>query len=291
MSNIFLFQSLISGILIGGIYALLGVGFSLTWGVMRVINIAHGAFAVFAAYIAYWVSTKLPVDPLLSLFISLPTLFGGGILIHRGLIRPITKAKEIIVSSMVLTFGLAIMLENVMLWVWKADPRVLKPTYSGIAIFLFGVALPVSQVIAFILAIVGIGLIYLFLNHTHLGKAVQATWQELEGAALMGINLQRVSEIAFGIAIATAGLGGVSMALIYTFDPAVHNFWLIYVFLVVIVGGVGSIGGTALAGLVLGIVTGLSMAFIPYQWINVLTFGLLIIILLIRPQGLLKTGI
>lgn len=291
MSTVFLFQSLISGILIGGIYALLGVGFGLTWGVMRVINIAHGTFGVLAAYIAYWLSSKLPIDPLISLIISLPALFLGGVLLHRGLIRPLTKAREIIVSSMVLTFGLAIMLENVMLWVWKADPRVLKPAYSGTAIFFYGVALPIPQVIAFILAVVGIGLIYLFLNHTHLGKAVQATWQEREGAALMGINLQRVSEIAFGIAMAAAGLGGVSMALMYSFDPAVHNFWLIYVFLVVIVGGVGSIGGTALAGLVLGVVTGVSMAFIPYQWINVLTFGLLIVILLIRPQGLFKTGV
>jgi len=291
MSAVLIFQSLISGILMGGIYALLGVGFSLTWGVMRVINIAHAAFGVLAAYIAYWFSAKLLVDPLLSLFISLPALFGGGMLLHRGFIRPITKAREIIVSSMVLTFGLAIVVENVMLWMWKADPRVLKFSYSGTAIFISEVALPIPQVIAFGMAAAGIIFIYLFLNRTHMGKAVQATWQEQEGAALMGINLNHVSQITFGLAIAAAGLGGVSMAMMYTFDPPVHNFWLIYMFLVVIVGGVGSIIGTALAGLLLGVITGLSMAFIPYQWINVLTFGLLIIILLVRPQGLFKTGV
>ena len=291
MSAVFILQSLISGILMGGIYALLGVGFSLTWGVLRVINIAHAAFGVLAAYIAYWFSAKLTLDPLLSLVISLPCLFFGGMILHRGLIRPITKARETIVSSMVLTFGLAIVLENVMLWLWKADPRVLNPSYSGTAIFIGEVALPIPQVIAFGLAVVGISLIYLFLNQTHTGKAVQATWQEQEGAALMGINLNRVSQITFGLAIAAAGLGGVAMAMMYTFDPPVHNFWLIYMFLVVIVGGVGSILGTALAGLIIGIITGLSMAFIPYQWINVLTFGLLIVILLIRPQGLFKTGV
>ncbi len=291
MTAAFILQSLVSGILMGGIYALMGVGFSLTWGVMRVINIAHAAFGVLAAYVAYWLLTKLNLDPLLSLVITLPCFFLGGMAIHRGLIRPITKAKEMIVSSMVLTFGLAIILENTMLWLWKPDPRVLNPSYSSRAFFLGEIALPVAQVIAFGMAAAGIFLLYLFLNHTHTGKAVQATWQDQEGAALMGINLHRVSQIAFGLAIAAAGMGGVSMAMMYSFDPPVHNLWLIYMFLVVIVGGVGSILGTALAGLLLGVITGLGMAFIPYQWINVITFGLLVLTLLIRPQGLFKTGV
>jgi branched-chain amino acid transport system permease protein len=258
---------------------------------MRVINIAHASFGVLAAYIAYSLLAKIGLDPLLSLLITLPCFFFGGMVLHRGLIRPITKARETIVASMVLTFGLAIVVENIMLWIWKADPRVLNPSYSGTAVFIGEVGLPISQLIGFGLAAVGIFLLYLFLNHTHTGKAVQATWQEKEGAALMGINLQKVSEIAFGLAIAAAGLGGVAMAMMYTFDPPVHNFWLIYMFLVVIVGGVGSILGTALAGLILGVITGLCMAFIPYQWINVLTFGLLIVVLLVRPQGLFKTGV
>jgi branched-chain amino acid transport system permease protein len=291
MFEIILLQSLASGILMGGIYALLGVGFSLTWGVMRVINIAHAGFGVLAAYIAYSFLEKTGLDPLFSLLISLPCFFLGGMFLHRGLIRPITKARETIVASMVLTFGLAIVVENIILSIWKADPRVLKPSYSGTAVFIGEVGLPIPQLIGFGLAAVGILLLYLFLNHTHTGKAVQATWQEKEGAALMGINLQKVSEIAFGLAIAAAGLGGVAMAMMYTFDPPVHNFWLIYMFLVVIVGRVGSILGTAVAGLILGVITGLCMAFIPYQWINVLTFGLLIVVLLVRPQGLFKTGV
>jgi branched-chain amino acid transport system permease protein len=287
----FILQSLVSGILMGGIYALMGVGFSLTWGVMRVINIAHAAFGVLAAYIAYWGLTKLGLDPLLSLIITLPCFFFGGMAIYWVFIRPISKARETIVSSMVLTFGLAIVVENVMLWLWKADPRVLNPSYASQAIFLGEIALPIAQLIAFGMAGLGIFLLFLFLNHTHTGKAVQATWQDQEGAALMGINLQRVSQITFGLAIAAAGLGGVSMALMYTFDPPAHNFWLIYMFLVVIVGGVGSIPGTALGGLLLGIITGLCMAFVPYQWINVLTFALLVVTLLLRPQGLFKTGV
>jgi len=290
MTVAFILQSLVSGILMGGIYALMGVGFSLTWGVMRVINIAHATFGVLAAYIAYWGLTKLGLDPLLSLVAILPVFFFGGMAIHRAFIRPLGKAREMIVSSMVLTFGLAIVMENIMLWLWKADPRVLNPSYAGEALFLGEIALPIAQLIAFVMSAVGIFILHLFLSRTHTGKAVQATWQDQEGAALMGINLQKVSQITFGLAIASAGLGGVSMALMYTFDPPVHNFWLIYMFLVVIVGGVGSILGTALAGLLLGVITGLCMAFIPYQWINVLTFALLVITLLVRPQGLFKTG-
>jgi branched-chain amino acid transport system permease protein len=291
MFEILLLQSLLSGILMGGIYALLGVGFSLTWGVMRVINIAHAGFGVLAAYIAYSLLAKTGLDPLLSLLITLPCFFLGGMLLHRLLIQPITKAREMIVASMILTFGLAIVVENILLWIWKADPRMMNPTYSGKAIFIGEIGLPIAQLVGFGLAGIGIFLLYVFLNHTHTGKAVQATWQDKEGAALMGINLQKVSRITFGLAIAAAGLGGVAMAMMYSFDPPVHNFWLIYVFLVVIVGGVGSILGTALAGLILGVITGLCMAFMPYQWINVLTFGLLIVVLLVRPQGLFKTGV
>ncbi len=136
-----------------------------------------------------------------------------------------------------------------------------------------------------------ISLIYLFLHHTYRGKAIQATWQDPEGAALMGIDLQKLSRIAFGLAIAAAGVGGVAMAMMYAFDPAMHNIWLIFMFLIVIVGGVGSVLGTALAGLLIGIITGFCLALVPYQWINVITFGLLMIILLLRPEGIFRTGV
>lgn len=284
-------QSLISGLLMGGIYALLGVGFSLTWGVLKVINIAHATFGVLAAYGAYWVLTLLHVDPLLSLLPIIALLFLIGMGLHRALIQPISRAREMIVSSMVLTFGLAIIVENTMLMLWSPDPRVLTPSYAGKALLIGDIGLPLPQLVGLGLAVLGISLIYLFLHHTHTGKAVQATWQDPEGAALMGIDLQRVSRIAFGLAIAAAGGGGVAMAMMYAFDPAMHTIWLIFLFLIVIVGGVGSILGTALAGLLIGVITGLCLAIVPYHWINVITFGLLMVILLLRPEGIFKTGV
>lgn len=285
-----LIQSLISGVLMGGIYALMGVGFSLTWGVLRVINIAHASFGVLAAYGAYWALNLFRLDPIISIFPIVPILFLMGMGLYRFLIRPITMAKETIVASMVLTFGIAIIVENTMLILWSPNPRALTPSYAGRAFFIGQIGIPVPQLLGFLIAILGISIIYLFIHRTYTGKAVQATWQEPEGAALVGIDIQKVSMIAFGIAISTAGCGGVAMAMMYTFDPAMHNIWLIFMFLIVIFGGVGSIMGTALSGIFIGVITGLCLAFFPYQWINVITFGLLIIILLLRPQGIFRTG-
>jgi branched-chain amino acid transport system permease protein len=285
---IVILQSIVSGILMGGIFALLGVGFSLSWGVMKVINIAHAAFGILAAYMAYWGLTLYGIDPIFSLGLSLPLLFVTGLIIHRFLIQPITRAREIVVASMILTFGLAIVLENVMLFAWSPDERLITTSYSSQSIFLGEIIIKVSNLVGFVLSILGIGAIYLFLYHTHTGKAVRATWQEPEGAALQGIDLKRVSMIAFGLAIASAGAGGVAMAYMYSFNPPVHNLWLIFLFLVVIVGGVGSILGSAIAGLMIGLITGLSGAFFPFQWINVLLFGLLMAILLVKPEGLFK---
>jgi branched-chain amino acid transport system permease protein len=287
-NSVVIIQSIVSGLLMGGIFALFGVGFSLTWGVMKVINIAHATFGILAAYIAYWGLTLYGVDPLLSLIVSLPFLFGTGLVVHRFLIQPITRSKEIIVASMILTFGLAIIVENIMLSLWSPDERLITTSYSSKAIFIGEIIIKVSNLLGFAVSILGIAAIYLFLHRTRTGKAVRATWQDPEGAALQGINLKKVSRIAFGLALASAGAGGVAMAYMYSFNPPAHNLWLIYLFLVVIVGGVGSVIGATVAGLMIGVITGLSGAFLPQQWINVLLFGLLMIILLIKPEGLFK---
>lgn len=281
-------QSMVSGLLMGGIFALFGVGFSLTWGVMKVINIAHAAFGILASYIAYWGLTLYGVDPLLSLVVSIPFMFVAGLLIHRFLVQPITRSRDVVVASMILTFGLAIVLENLMLLAWSPDERLITTGYSSRSIFLGDIIIRVSSLLAFLLSMAGIGAIYLFLYRTRTGKAVRATWQEPEGAALQGINLRRVSMIAFGVALASSAAGGVAMAYMYSFNPPAHNLWLIFLFLVVIVGGVGSVLGSAVAGLIIGVITGLSGAFFPMQWINVLLFALLMVILLIKPEGLFR---
>ncbi len=286
MSISYILQSIISGILLGGIYALLSVGFGLTWGTMKVLNISHAVFAVLGAFIAYWLFVKAGMDPIISLPLLVVVLFFLGGVVYRLVIRPVTKAKDVIMASMVATFGVAIVVENVMSFFWRPDPRILKPSYTGTSFFIGEMAISKGPLIGFAMAIVAIVLLYSFLHRTYTGKAVQATWQNPVGAALVGINPGHVSLITFGLSIASAGAAGVAMALIYAFYPSVQSVWTMFVFLVTIVGGVGSVIGTALAGLLIGFIIGISAAFLPFVWVNVLLFALLLVILLFKPEGL-----
>ncbi len=291
MNSTLIIQSLISGVMMGSVYALLGVGFSLTWGVMKVINVAHATFGLLAAFFAYTALQAYGVDPLISLVVSAPLLFLIGCTLYHLLIVRITSAKAVIVSSMILTFGIAIILENLMLLLWGADPRLFTTSYTSKVIIIGPFYFQYPPVIGFLMSIVGVTLLHLFLKKTYLGKAVRAAWQQPDASQLCGINLKRISAITFGLAVSTAGAGGLGMGLLYSFEPHSHNLWLIHLFLVVIVGGVGNVLGTALAGVIVGVITGLSMAFLPYQWVNLLTFGLLMVILVVRPQGLFQSEI
>jgi branched-chain amino acid transport system permease protein len=253
---------------------------------MRVLNISHAVFAVLGAFIAYWFFVKGGLDPLLSLPLLVLLLFFIGGIFYRLVIRPVTKAKDVIMASMVATFGVAIVVENVMSYFWRPDPRILKPSYTGTSFFIGEMAISKGPLIGFAMAIVAIALLYSFLHHTYTGKAVQATWQNPMGAALVGINPGHVSLITFGLSIASAGAAGVAMALIYAFYPSVQSVWTLFVFLVTIVGGVGSVIGTGLAGLLIGFIIGVCAAFLPFVWVNVLLFALLLAILLFKPEGL-----
>jgi len=277
--------------MMGSVYALLGVGFSLTWGVMKVINISHATFGLLGAFIAYTLLHAWSLDPILSLALSAPLLFFLACLIYRFIIVPITKAKEVIVASMIVTFGIAIILENVMLLIWSPDPRLLTTSYTSKVLILGPLYFQYPRLAGFLMSLAGVLVIHFFLKKTYMGKAVRAAWQQPDAAQLYGVNLQRISMITFGLAISSAGAGGVAMAFLYAFEPHTHNLWLIYLFLVVIVGGVGNVLGTALAGLIIGVITGLSFAFLPYQWVNLLTFGLLMVILVFRPQGLFQSEV
>jgi len=291
MNTVLVVQSLISGVIMGAVYALLGVGFSLSWGVMKVINISHAAFGLIGAFIAYGMLKLWGVDPIVSLAVTVPFLFVAACLVYRVLILPVTRAKEVIVSSMILTFGVAIILENLLLLLWGPDPRLLTTSYSTRVLILGPFYFQYPQLAGFLMSAAGVALIHLFLSKTYTGKAVRAAWQQPEAAQLCGVNLKRISTITFGIAVASAGAGGVGLAFLYSFEPHAHNLWLIYLFLVVIVGGVGNVLGTAAAGVIIGVITGLSLAFLPYQWVNLLTFGLLMVILVLRPEGLFRSEV
>lgn len=282
-------QAIVSGLLVGGTYAALAAGFSLTWGVTKVINLSHTIFALAASYVAYWLLRFLSIEPLLSLLIVIPVLFASGLAIHGTVIRQTEKrTKEITPASMVLTFGLTIVMENILLITCKADPRLITTSYSGKSLFLGRICFPISSLIAFALAAAAIAALYFFLHRTYIGKAVRAVWQNNAGAMLCGININRVTAITYGMSLASAGIGGICMGLIYSIDPAVHFSWLIFVFLVVVLGGVGSILGAGMSGLLIGLIIGLAGTFLPYAWLNLVLFISLIIVLLIKPEGLFR---
>src|SRR5512139_2404194 len=160
MTLSYIFESIISGVLLGGIYALLSVGFGLTWGTMKVLNISHAAFAVLGAFVAYWILVKTGLDPVLSLPLLVVLLFLVGALVYKLVIRPVTRARDVTMASMVATFGLAIVVENAMSFFWKPDPRIMKPTYSGSSIFLGDMAISKSPLVGFAMAVCAIALLY-----------------------------------------------------------------------------------------------------------------------------------
>jgi branched-chain amino acid transport system permease protein len=283
-----LLQAVVSGLLVGLTYAILGVGFSLTWGAIGVINISHSALAVLAAYLGCFALHIFNLDPILSLIVIVPLFFFLGVLFNATLLTALSKkTRHIGFASMIMTLGLAIALENSMVEVFSADPRVLKTGYLMVTHKIGEVYILGGYVVATLLSVATLFVVYLFLYHTFSGKAVRAYEQEPEGAALSGINTGRVGSITAGIAFASAGLAGVALSMIYPFEPAIHLHWLIILFLVVILGGVGSVPGTLIAGIITGLIVTVGGVWVPYSLVNLLLFLTLILILAVRPKGII----
>jgi branched-chain amino acid transport system permease protein len=279
----------VSGLLLGGTFVLLAEGFSLILGITRVVNLSHPVLALTGAYITYWLLELYGIHPILSLVVVIPVLFLLGIVMEKTVIRQMAKrTRDVTASSLVLTFGLSIIIENVLLYFCDATPRLVTTEYSGKAFIVGGIAFSINQLISFGISAITVGLIYILIRHTFLGKAARAIWQDREGAVLSGININRVTALTYGVSLATAGIGGMCMSLMYSIEPATHLSWITYVFAIVILGGVGSIFGTAIAGLVIGLIIGLSSVLLPLTWINLVLFGIIIALLVAKPTGLFQ---
>lgn len=282
-------QSLVAGSLIGLVYALLSAGFSMIWGVARVINLVHPVLSVLSAYIAYWAAGRGSAVFATTLVLLGPASFLLGQLFYRWVVVPAARrSHDINLTSMILTFGLAVALENALAMAWGPGPRALSLPLQGRSLFLGPVGIPLPSLIAAGASLVILAGMIWFLHGTLSGRAVRAVWQDPEGAALSGIDLHRVTGLTYGIAFASAAAGGVAMALIYTFSPATQLTWLVYVFLVTIVGGVGSLSGAVVAGLAVGNLSSLTGLVVPYSWTPLVLFCSLIALLLWRPEGLVQ---
>ena len=281
-------QALASGLLVGLAYAILGVGFSLTWGATGVINAAHGILAVLGAYVGYYASTLWGFDPLLAVLVTTPAFFVLGVIFHAGLVRPLKRrvGHHAAMASVVLTFGVAIAVENLVALAFSADPRLTKTDYVLATVRIGPVAVPGGAVVAAGVAVVVLTAVGMFLYRTYTGRAVRAVEQEPEGAVLSGINVRRVNAVTYGVAFATAALAGAALSLVYAFAPGTQLDWLVVTFLVVILGGVGSVLGVTVAGLIAGLTVTVSTLFVPFAWANLVLFTALVLTLLVRPSGL-----
>ena len=277
-------QTLILGILIGGVYALLASGLTLIFGVMRVINIAHGAFLILAAFITYSLWTSVDLDPLLTILITTPAMFAFGWLLYLATVRRIRGAH--LSSSVLLTFAIALVLEGVMGLVWGNTSHSVRPAYFNESYSLGDLFLPKAQVYGFAVAAIVLGALYVILTRTWLGRAIRASAVNPQGAELVGVNVSAVSALNFAIGVAAAGAGGSIVAVLYPFLPGSHYQWNERLLSIVVLGGLGSLPGAAVGALILGVAEAATVTYISPKWATAVPYVVIFVVLLVRPQGL-----
>jgi branched-chain amino acid transport system permease protein len=276
-------QVVISGLLAGALYSMVALGLALIYGVMRVINIAHGTILMLGAYTTFWWFHLLGVNPYLSLLVSMPLMFLLGVILQRTLVDRVVDAPEL--SSLLLTFGISIALVNVAQLAFTSDLRSVEFLTGA---FLVGpIALSKSRIVAFAFAVAITFFAYWFLQKTKLGKAIRATSQSSEVAMVCGINVQRINVYAFGIASALAAAGGSLVAVVIAIQPEMGQVYTFKSFLVIVLGGAGNYPGALLGGMLLGLVEQLSSLFLTTQLSEAVAYVLLVLVLLLRPTGLL----
>jgi branched-chain amino acid transport system permease protein len=277
-------QSIVNGLLMGGVYSLISVGLTLIFGVMKIINFAHGSIMMLGMYITYWLYVLLGVDPYLSLFMSIPSLFLVGLILQKFLISPVMGAPEH--NQLLLTLGISLFIENLALLVWTPNFRSLEVPYLKKAFLLGPVMVTVPKVIAFVFALVLSGIVYLFLKKTDLGRGIRAASEEREGAMAVGINLKKVFYVAFGIGTACAGAAGTLVAPFFYVNPQAGATFVITAFVVVVLGGMGNFMGAFLGGLIVGLAESLGAAFMPGQIKQFIIYVIFVLVLLFKPEGL-----
>lgn len=278
-------QVLINALVLGCLYACLAIGFSLVWGVLNVINLIHGSFIVLGAYLAWGAYQWAAIAPWYALLIAAPLFFAFGYLLQRLLLNRVISAPVLV--TLTLTFGLDLILNNAMIYYFKADYRKLTLSPPTGSIALFDVVVPVDRLIATAAALALTGLLYLLLRRSKVGRAIVAVRLDRDAAVLMGVNVKSIYAIAFGLGAALAGCAGVLMALIFPISPLTSSAYLGKAFVVCVLGGLGSVSGALAGGLLLALVEGVGSVYLGPAHATTLSFVLLIIFLVVRPQGLL----
>ena len=279
-----LLQAVVSGLLLGGVYGVVASGLTLIFGVLRIINFAHGAVMMLGMYASYWLWVWLGVDPYLSVLLTAPAFFVLGMGIQRVVIEPNRAAAEH--NQLLLTLGLALFLENLALVLWQGDFRTLRVPYAN-ASFVIGDALvEVSRLVAAGGAVLIALALFVFLRRTDVGKAIRALSEEREGAMLVGIDVARIRAVAFGIGSACVAVAGALITPFFYIAPDVGESFNIMAFVVVVLGGMGNFIGALVGGLIVGLAESLGAALLPGSLKQLVAFVIFVLVLLFRPEGL-----
>ena len=281
-----LIQSIIQGLLIGGLYAAIGLGMSMIFGIVRITNLAHGDFLILACYISL-IFGGIINNPLFTLFVVVPIMFFIGFGIQRSLLnRVIGRGDE---PPLLITFGLSIIIQNLLLYFFTADAQRLHSSLllESIKVGEY-IYIPVLWLLSCVVGVIIILILAMYMRGTYMGRAIRATADDTEAAQLMGVNIRSAFGVAMGIAMMTASVSGVFVGMVFPFYPSSGPSWLIVAFAVVVIGGIGSIYGTLAAGLIFGLAQVVGGYFIGQQYQQLIGYVILLIMLVVRPQGLFQ---
>jgi len=281
-----LLQILLLGITLGGVYALMASGLTLVFGVMGIVNIAHAGFMFIGAYMSYWAFKLFGIDPILSILICMPVMFLLGIAVYRLMFSQISGSARHGELTVLLTFSLALIIEGTLGFFFTNIYRSTNPGYATGTIIFGPIYLPEGQFYATLLSIGLIVLLWLFLQTTRTGYAIRATMQNRTAAQIVGVNVERISMVAFGIGIALAGASGAMMSFLFPFYPGKHWEWIAILLSLIVIGGMGSLIGALVGAFILAICSAYVSFFLGPTWSAITFFLALFIILLFRPQGM-----
>jgi branched-chain amino acid transport system permease protein len=277
-------QLVVSTLLLGGIYALIAVGLTLIFGVMRVVNFAHGEFLMLAMYLAFWSFALLRLDPYVTLVLALPLIFAMGWASYHLVMRPVIHASHNV--QVFTTVGLSIALQNVALVLWTADAQFIRTSYYAVVIRLGSAAFNLAQLVAFSVAVLATAALFAFLRWSYTGKLMRATAQDRQAASLMGIDTGRVYSLTWAVGVTCVGVAGVLLAPVYPVYPTAGLQFVLIAYVAVVLGGLGDMAGALIASLIVATVEVVGSYLIGTAWKEVLYLLLFIVILVVRPAGL-----
>jgi len=280
-----IYQIILNGFLLGGLYAIVAMGFSIVWGVMNLINLAHGAFIMLGAYITFWLFDLWGIDPFLSIPISMVILFCVGYFIQRNIINLVIRAQVFMI--LILTFGLEILIMNLTTVAWTGNYRSVTTPYSGANIEIASIVIPSVRLAIFLIALILTVGLYFFLSKTRTGNAIKATSLDKEAAQLVGVNIGKMYAITFAIGGALAGAAGSLLAILSAISPYMGGPYTLKAFVICVLGGLGSIIGLIIGGIILGMAESIGTVLLGPGYADAISFVILVIILAIRPEGIL----